>query len=57
MAKPRKDFSDNLKWNVKDLYETINDYNKAYEKLDKELVNYQKYQGHILDSAQNLYSK
>ena len=55
MAKPRKDFSDNLKWNVKDLYETINDYNKAYEKLDKELVNYQKYQGHILDSAQNLY--
>ncbi len=54
MAKLRKDFSDNLKWQVKDLFKTVDDYKKAYKKLEEEVEEYPKYQGHILDSADNL---
>ncbi len=54
MAKPRKDFSADLKWNKKDLYSSIDDFNEAYNKLAKEVLNYSKYQGHILDNAKTL---
>ena len=54
MGKPREDFADNLKWNIKDLYKDIDDFNKSYEKLDKDIEIYSKYKGHILDSAESL---
>ena len=54
MAKLRKNYPDNLKWNVKDLYATKADYEKSFKKLENSLKEYSKFQGHILDSAQNL---
>ncbi len=55
MGKPRKDYQETLKWNVKDLYNTPADYEKEYQELEQELSNYSKYQGHILDNAKTLY--
>jgi len=55
MAKKRENFDDNLKWNVIDLYKTEEDYNKDFEYLNEKLCCFDKYKGHILDSASTLY--
>ena len=55
MARARKDFKEDLKWNVKDLYQTEEDYEKDYHYIKEHLKDYAKYQGHILDSENTLY--
>ena len=55
MAKVRKDFKEDLKWNVKDLYNTEEEYEKDYHSIQEHLKDYAKYQGHILDSENTLY--
>lgn len=54
MAK-REKYSELEKWNVKDLYENLDEYTKDYEKLKKDLDIFLKYKGHLLDSAEKLY--
>lgn len=55
MAKKRNEYPENLKWNVLDLYQTEEDYEKDYHYLEEHLQDYQKYQGHILDDENQLY--
>ena len=55
MGKKRNEYTDNLKWNVNDIYATKQDYEREYKKLEDNLKEYEKYHGHILDSANNLY--
>lgn len=55
MAKKREEFDDQLKWNVKDLYPTIDAYNNDYQFLEKQMGEFAKYKNHILDSAETLY--
>ena len=55
MAKSRKEYPENLKWNLKDLYETEEHYINDYEYLESHLKDYAKYQGHILDNENILY--
>lgn len=54
MAKKRFDYNEGLKWNVQDLYKSEDEYNKAYHDLEKKLDRFAKFQGHILDNANNL---
>ncbi len=53
--KKREDYSDELKWNVKDLYKTEKDFLTALDNFEKNLSNYSQYENHILDNANNLY--
>lgn len=55
MAKKREEFDDKLKWNVTDLYSTIDDYNRDFEYLESQVTEFAKYKKHILDSADALY--
>lgn len=55
MAKLRKDFKENLKWNVQDLYKTEEDYLKDYQFVKEHLKDYSEYQGHLLDNENILY--
>ena len=55
MSKNRNNYSDDLKWNVKDLYASDKDFLKKMEELEKKLPTIKKYQGHLLESAKNLY--
>lgn len=54
MAKKRKDFKDEYKWKVTDLYKTDEAALKEIEWLDKEIVKLEKYKDHILDSSDSL---
>ena len=55
MAKKREEFEDRLKWNVKDLYPSVEAFTKDYEFLEKKIIEFAKYKNHILDSADTLY--
>ena len=55
MPKKRKDYSDEMKWNVKDLFATEEDFENEFKALEQELPKYKKYQGHILENATTLY--
>ncbi len=55
MSKPRKDFSDQLKWNVKDLYSSDEEFLKESNNLEKDLEKYLDFKGHILDTSTTLY--
>lgn len=55
MSKKREDYSEEIKWNVKDLYKTEEEYNKAYKNLENDIKKYESFKGHILDNAHSLY--
>lgn len=55
MAKLRGSFSEELKWNVNDLYQTISDYENDYKYLENHLEDFKRYEGHILDDENTLY--
>ena len=55
MGKLREEFSEDLKWNVRDLYKTEEDYTKDFKTLEQDIKKYETYQGHIMDSAKSLY--
>lgn len=55
MAKARNEYPENLKWNVKDLYQTNEDFWSDYHYLEEHIDDYKKYEGHILDDEDALY--
>jgi len=55
MAKLRQNYSDELKWNVADLFKTDADFEKSLEELSKSLKEFKKYEGHMLDDENILY--
>lgn len=55
MANTRASYNKDLKWNVDDLYETEEAFFAQFKELEKRIEDYEKYRGHILDSAKNLY--
>ncbi|MCM1052666.1 MAG: oligoendopeptidase F [Ruminococcus sp.] len=50
----RETYSEDLKWNIKDIYSSEEDYEKAFKELEDNLSGFQKYRGHILDNADTL---
>lgn len=56
MTKNRAEFDNSTKWNILDIYKTKEDFESDYKELENKLVDFAKYKGHILDSADNLYS-
>ncbi len=56
MAKKRCEFNDLYKWNTKDLYSSDEKALKDIKYLERKIKEYSKYQGHILDSADELLS-
>ena len=50
MAKKREEFSNEYKWNTKDLYVSDEEALKDLDKLDKEIKEFKGYEKHILDS-------
>ncbi len=55
MANTRASYNKDLKWNVDDLYETEEAFFAQFKEFEKRIEDYEKYRGHILDSAKNLY--
>lgn len=55
MSKKREEFSEELKWNVKDLYTTEEEYQFEYNTLQENLKKFKNYQGHLLENAETLY--
>ena len=43
MPKKRKDYSDEMKWNVKDLFAIEEDFENEFKALEQELPKYKKY--------------
>jgi oligoendopeptidase F len=56
MAKKREEFSSNYKWIVKDLYKSDEECKKELSKIEAGFKKFNKYKGHIMDSADNLVS-
>lgn len=54
MEKTRKNYDENLKWNVKDLYKSEDEYKKDYDGVNSNLKVYDDFKGHILDNAESL---
>lgn len=55
MAKLRKNYDEDLKWNVKDLFGDSEEYEKTYKELEEKIPVLISYQNHLLDSAKTLY--
>ena len=55
MGKVREEYPEQLKWNTKDLYKTISEYEKEYGYIDEHLNDFKKYQNHLLDNENILY--
>lgn len=56
MENTRNSYDDNLKWNVKDLYSHIEDFETDYKLTEEEIAEYEKFKGHLLDDAETLYN-
>lgn len=56
MSKKREEFNENLKWDVKDLYNNEEQFNHDFDTLCKDLKEYEKYIGHLMDTAESLYN-
>ncbi len=52
--KNRDSFPKTEKWQVEDIYPTIDDFNKDYAFIENSLVKYASFQNHILDNPKNL---
>ena len=55
MSKERTEFTENLKWNIKDLYPSATEWKENCDYIEKKLPELLKYKGHILDNSNNLY--
>jgi len=51
----RSDIPDKYKWRVEDIYETIDDWNADYDRIEAGLGEYEKFKGHLADSPEMLY--
>lgn len=54
MGKLRKEYNENLKWNVSALFATTKDYEEVYHHLEEDLKKFKAYQGRLLESADTL---
>ena len=54
MAKKREEYSEQLKWNVKDLYASEKEYKKDFEEVESRLKELALFKGHIMESAKKL---
>ena len=55
MAKLREDYEEKLKWNVKDLFASEDDYLKMVDELSSSLEKFKVFKGKLLSSAKTLY--
>lgn len=56
MSKKREEYNEDLKWNVKNLYHTEEEYNRDFKALYEDLKKFEAYKGHLLDDAKTLYA-
>ncbi len=54
MKNTRASFSDKLKWNIEDLYASLDDYEKDYAFVQEHIMDYREFKGHVLDDAKTL---
>lgn len=54
-VKDRSEIDDNLKWNLNDLYPTVEDWQKAKNELDAKISDITTYKGKLAENAGNLY--
>ena len=54
MAKKREEYSEQLKWNVKDLYASEKEYKKDFEEVESRLKKLSLFKGHIMESSKKL---
>ena len=54
MENTRSSYAEELKWNVKDLYASSDDYERDYAYVQEAQAEYKKYEGHVLDDAETL---
>ena len=50
----RKELTDKYKWNLKDIYNDVNEWEKDYEKVENLLPDIEKYKGEITKSSKKL---
>ena len=55
MAKKREDFDSKYKWNIKDLYNSTDDFKKDIAIIAKDIKKLAKFKGNILSNADSLY--
>ena len=55
MSKERTEFTENLKWNIEDLYPSATEWKENCDYIEKKIPELLKYKGHILDNSNNLY--
>lgn len=54
MSKKREEYKSTEKWNVRDLFESEEKYEATKDELEKNLKEFEKFKGHILDSDKTL---
>ncbi|MFW5976418.1 MAG: oligoendopeptidase F [Bacillota bacterium] len=52
----RQDIDDRYKWNLNDMYESLDDWEKNYKEINKLLNEFSKFENNLIDSANNLYN-
>jgi len=54
--KTRSEISNDYKWDLTKIFETKSDFDKFYDETKKLIVDYKKYEGHIMDDAKTFYN-
>ena len=54
--KTRSEISNDYKWDLTKIFETDSDFDKFYDETKKLIVDYKKYEGHIMDDAKTFYN-
>ena len=52
--KKRENIDDKYKWNLEDLYKSVDDWQKDYSAIEKRIPEINQFQGKLADNAQNL---
>lgn len=54
--KTRSEISNDYKWDLTKIFETDSDFDKFYDETKKLIIDYKKYEGHIMDDAKTFYN-
>ena len=54
--KTRSEISNDYKWDLTKIFETKSDFDKFYDETKKLIIDYKKYEGHIMDDAKTFYN-
>ncbi len=52
----RKDYDENLRWNLEDLFSREKDYDDACNQVLEDIKRFDSYKGHIISNSENLYN-